>query len=116
MVTRHLDGPSSANGPGILRSRGHSAIRGMNPRSGTHGRVFVMMEGTAFRPPKGTKNHIAIGIDQVPSLCGSAFLQVGNPKTRVLGQRMPLDKLIRAHSNICVRCDQIARVEIEKSV
>lgn len=74
-----------------------------------------MMEGIAFRPPKGTRNHIAIGIDQVPSLCGSSFLLVGDPKTRVLGKRMPLDQLIRAHSNLCVRCEQIARSEIEKS-
>lgn len=75
-----------------------------------------MMEGLAFKVRKGGKNHITIGIDQVPSLCGSVFFSKGKPGCDVVGDRMPLDKLLSAHGNLCSRCEAVALSEIEKEL
>ena len=64
-----------------------------------------MVLGLAFRVKGGKKNHLASGsVDRINSLCGSAFYDSQVSTTRKLGERMPLDRLIRAHSNLCSRC------------
>lgn len=73
-----------------------------------------MVLGLAFKVKGGKRNHLAAGsVDCIDSLCGSAFYDSKNPKARRLGERMPLDRLVRAHSNLCSRCVVAAERLIE---
>jgi hypothetical protein len=76
--------------------------------------VGIMMQGFAFKSKQPGVNHLAVGIDHVPSLCGSAFFDSASTKAKMLGERMPLDKLVIAHSGLCRKCETIAWNEIEK--
>lgn len=77
-----------------------------------------MLEGFLFKNKKNGVNHIAIGIDECKSLCGSARYasQSIDPNMKRVGERMPLDKLIIAHSKICARCLPCAIKEIESDL
>ena len=73
-----------------------------------------MMDAFLFKSKKGGVNHVALRIDRVPSLCGSAFYDSESVKAQRVGERMPLDKLIHAHTKLCSKCETIAVKEIEK--
>jgi len=86
----------------------HPLVAFMNPD------VNDMMQGFAFKAKRPGVNHLAVGIDHVPSLCGSAFFDSSSSKAEMMGSRMPLDKLVIAHSGLCRKCESIAWKEIEK--
>jgi hypothetical protein len=74
----------------------------------------MALPGVVFKTRPGGVNHIASGIDNVRSFCGSAFFSSTNPKTKMVGKRAGIDELLKSHSKICQRCEPLVRAYLEK--
>lgn len=77
-----------------------------------------MLEGFLFKNKKGGVNHIAIGIDDCKSLCGSATYssRTSNPDMKKVGEKMPLDDLVIKYAKYCSRCAVAAEKQIESEL
>jgi len=77
-----------------------------------------MLDGFLFKNKEKGVNHIAIGIDECKSLCGSAVYssKTSNPHMKKVGEKMPLDELLLKFSKYCSRCVIAAEKQIESEM
>ena len=77
-----------------------------------------MLEGFLFKNKKKGVNHIAIGIDECKSLCGSAVYisRSLNPDMKRVGEKMPLDDLLLKFSKYCSSCFEAAEKQIKSDM
>lgn len=74
----------------------------------------MALPGVVFKTnPKGV-NHIASGIDNIYSFCGSAYFDSSSSKVKMVGKRAPIDELVKSHSKLCKRCEDHVRAYLEK--
>lgn len=77
-----------------------------------------MLEAFLFKNKKNGVNHIAIGIDDCKSLCGSATYssRSANPHMKKVGEKMYLDEIIIKFSKYCNRCLIAAEKQIQSEL